>query len=168
VTERTDYGTHEIHKRKTVQPELTGRGHAVRMRVQDGTELDRLRLKGLITSLQHSAGQSLERDLHRAKLLGMATVNFSSNGGGGGGHITDAHADAFGRVNDAIRHMDYVAGVAVRTLTVDVCLSLVTLRTADALTDARVGLSALLSFYEPKSLPSSELSLFDDPLLPSG
>lgn len=154
--EKNDYGTPEIHRRQIVKPELTGLGHAVRMRVQDANELDRLALKGLITSIQHSAGDSLSRDLHKAKLLGMATINFSGEGRGGGGHLTDAHADAFARVGDAIRYVDWAAGVAVRSLTVNVCLSLSRIE-ASQVQEIQAGLEALVQFYEPKS--SSALSL---------
>lgn len=160
MTEPADYGTREIAKRQAVQPELTGRGHAVRMRVLDGNELDRLRLKKLITELQHSAGRTFERDLHGAKLLGMATVNFSG-GGGGGGHITDAHADAFGRVGDAIRYVDDAVGVAVRMVVMNICLSLVSARTTETIMDAQTGLTALLNFYEPRASGSTSLSLFE-------
>lgn len=144
---RTDYGTDQIHKHQVVRPELTGRGHAIRMRVKDGTELDRLHMKGLINPFQHSAGQSFSRDLHRARLLGQATVNFTGNGGGGQS-ITDAQADALGRVSDVLRRLDRVVGVGVRALTVNLCLSRVQLSEHQALRCARQGLDVLLSHYE--------------------
>lgn len=136
-----------IHTHHRIKPELTGRGHAVRLRVQDGSELDRLFLRGRIDEFQHSAGEQFSRDLHRAKLLGMATTNFA-RATGGGGSLTDAQADALGRVGDAIRWLDHEVGASVRSVTLDACLSL---RETDRIEELRAGLTALLDCYDARS-----------------
>lgn len=133
--------------RPTLNLELTGRGHAVRLRVQDGSELDRLFLKGIIDEFQHSAGEQFSRDLHRAKMLGMATTNFARNGSGGGS-ITDAQADALGRVGDAIRYIEHEVGPSVRMVTLNACLSLCVTVQVEEL---RAGLAALLDCYDARS-----------------
>ena len=136
-----------IHTHHRIKPELTGRGHAVRLRVQDGSELDRLFLRGIIDEFQHSAGEQFSRDLHRAKMLGMATTNFARNGGGGGS-ITDAQADALGRVGDAIRYIEHEVGPSVRMVTLNACLSLCVTAQVEEL---RAGLTALLDCYDARS-----------------
>jgi len=135
-----------IHTHHRIKPELTGRGHAVRLRVQDSSELDRLFLHGRIDEFQHSAGEQFARDLHRAKMLGMATTNFARTCGGGS--MTDAQADALGRVSDAIRYVDHEVGVAVREVTLNACLSLCE---TDRIEELRAGLTALLECYDVRS-----------------
>lgn len=148
MTARADYGSTDRHRHDVVRPELTGHGHAVRMRVKDGCEIDRLQLRGLINPFQHSAAASFARDLHAARLLGVATVNLGGTGGGQGGSITDGQADALIKVGDAIRVLDRLVGQSVRVLTVDLCLSLVRVERAETLRDAKQGLDALLSHYD--------------------
>lgn len=146
MTDRADYGTAEVARHHIVRPELTGRGHAIRSRVKDGCELDRLALKGLINPFQHSAGSSFSRDLHGARMLGLKTTSFGQ--AVSGGTPGEAQTTAMDRVGDAIRRLDHVAGPAVRALTVDACLSLVELANAEDLAAVRQGLDALLSHYD--------------------
>ena len=151
MTTPADYGHNDRKLHGVVKPELTGRGHAVRMRVKDGNELDRLAMKGLINPYQHSAGTSLSRDLHGARLLGVKTTSFGQSISGG--TPGEAHATAMDRVGDAIRHLDHSVGVAARAVTVNVCLSLIALSDPEALAAARQGLDALVSHYDRRHSP---------------
>lgn len=144
----SDYGTADIARHQIVRPELTGHGHAVRSRVKDGCELDRLALKGVINALQHSAGSSFARDLHGARLLGMKTTHFGQTGGGT--TQTGTEATALDRVGDAIRQLDHTVGSATRRVTVDVCLSLGQVIGAEAVQTLRAGLDELLLHYDRK------------------
>jgi hypothetical protein len=108
MPDRADYGSDDLARHHVVKPELTGRGHAVRTRVKDGCELDRLAMKGWINPYQHSAGASLSRDLHGARLLGVKTTSFGQSISGG--TPGEAQNTALDRVGDAIRKLDFIVG----------------------------------------------------------
>lgn len=150
MAERSDYGTDEIARHHVVRPELTGRGHAIRSRVKDGCELDRLAMRGLISPDQHSAGASFARDLHGARLLGVKTTTFGQVTGSSA--PGDTQATAMDRVGDAIRLLDRIVGQTTRALTVDVCLSRCELR-GEAVLAAKQGLDALLHHYDRRHVP---------------
>jgi hypothetical protein len=145
-----DYGTNELSKRHSLKPELTGRGHAVRMRVSDQIELDRLLLKGHIDRMEHSAGGSFCQDLHRAGMMGMKTVNYSPTTRGAGGDMSQAHADAVCRVGYARDTLNKEAGHRAQELTLNACLSIVRVTALHDITLLKHGLSVLLSIYQPK------------------
>lgn len=151
MPDRADYGSDNLARHHVVKPELTGRGHAVRTRVKDGCELDRLAMKGWINPYQHSAGASLSRDLHGARLLGVKTTSFGQSISGG--TPGDAQATAMDRVGDAIRKLDWTVGEPIRLLTVNACLSLVELSALDDLLAVRQGLDALVHHYDRRPAP---------------
>lgn len=142
-----DYGTDQRHQHGEVKPELTGRGHAVRMRARDSCELDRLLYSSRITPDEWSAGDSFARKLHAAKMMGVPVMNF--NRVGGGGHISDRHADALLDVTDSIMWIDASVGERARHMVVGVCLSEV--RVEDAGLDLlRQGLRSLVDMADAK------------------
>jgi hypothetical protein len=163
--ERTDHGARDLHRHHTVEPELTGRGHAVRMRVRDGNELDRLHRAGLLDAQQHSAGVSFARDLHGARMLGLKTTNYDRQGGAGLGGLSDNQATALERVGDAVRHIDRTAGTGARAWTINLCLGTVRLDQPAAILAARDGLDALLAHYDRRHSPVGERVMRDDLLL---
>lgn len=77
----------------------------------------------------------------------MATTNYARTTGGGGS-MTDAQADALGRVGDAIRWLDHEVGASARSVTLNACLSL---RETDRIEELRAGLTALLDCYDARS-----------------
>jgi hypothetical protein len=163
--ERSDYGTSDARHHNTIEPELTGHGHAVRMRVRDGTELDRLHRAGLIDADQHAAGCALARDLHGARMLGLKTTAYDRQGGAGAGGLSDGQATALERVGDAVRYMDGAAGAEARTLTVNVCLGTVRLDQPAAILAARCGLDALLAFGDRRHSPVGTRIMHGDDIL---
>lgn len=155
----SDYGTNERHKRGVVEPELTGRGHAVRMRAKDSCELDRLLMTGRITGDEWSAGEAFARRLHAAKMMGMATANLQRVGGGG--HISDRQANALIEVTDTHAWLDHMAGERVRKLVTHVCLSETRLDAQGEVDLLRVGLRCLLDMSEASRPPISVRDLSD-------
>ncbi len=144
-TAPTDLGTPDLARRRTLRLELTGRGHAVRARVTDTCELDRLRSLERITSDQHSAGDTLTRQLHRAGMLGMATSRFTR--ASRGSDISNSTSDSLALVGDAIAWMDHIAGPSARSALLDVLL--LDARTHD-LEMIRSALDALLDRQAPR------------------
>lgn len=150
-TALTDTGTPELARRRTLRLELTGRGHAVRARVTDTCELDRLRALERITSEQHSAGDTLARNLHRAGMLGMATSRFLR--AARGSDISHSTSDSLAMVGDAIAWIDHIAGPAARSALLDVLL--LDARTRD-LALVRSALDALLDRQAPRAQRQTE------------
>lgn len=142
-----DYGTDERHQHGVVKPELTGKGHAVRMRVRDNCELDRLLYASRITPDEWSAGDSFARKLHAAKMLGVPVMNFNRVGGGGG--ISDRQANALIEVTDTITWIDGSVGELARRMVVGVCLSEVRVED-DGLDTLRQGLRSLVDLADAK------------------
>lgn len=142
----SDYGTDERHKHGVVKAELTGRGHAVRMRAHDSCELDRLAYGSIITHDEWSAGDTFARKLHAARMMGMATSRPERVQGGG--HISDRQAAALVDVEEAHRWMDGSCGERARKLTTHVCLSEVRVGTQEEIYLLRAGLKALVDLYD--------------------
>jgi hypothetical protein len=144
---RADYGTNERHQHGVVKPELTGKGHAVRMRVRDSCELDRLFHASVITPDEWSAGDGFARRLHAARMMGVPVMNF--NRVGGGGFISDRQANALIDVTDTITWIDGSVGERARRMVVGVCLSEVRVE-EDALDLLRRGLRSLCDMSDAK------------------
>jgi hypothetical protein len=162
---RADYGTKDARRHNAIEPELTGRGHAVRMRNRDGTELDRLHRAGLLDPQQHSAGISFARDLYGARMLGLKTTSYDWQGGAGAPGLSDNQATALERVGDAVRCIDRTAGAGARRWTVDLCLGTVRLDQPAAILAARDGLDALLAHYDRRHSPIGQQGMHGDDLL---
>jgi hypothetical protein len=146
----TDLGSARLAHQRKLRLELTGRGHAVRARVVDGCELDRLRALERITSDQHSAGDTLARALHRAGMLGTATstlIRVARTSASG----RDSHTDALAQVSSAITYLDWHVGTDARAALLAVLLEDARPRTRAALDLVRAALDALLLGHGPRN-----------------
>lgn len=152
-----DYGTDERSHHGEVKPELTGRGYAIRMRAVDNCELDRLLYASEITPDEWSAGDSLAKTLHAAKMMGMAISKPERLGGGG--HVSQRQALALLKVTDATRWLDLSCGEEIRKLVIGVCLSEVRVETKDGVSRLRLGLSALVNLGDDRRM---RLALLDE------
>jgi hypothetical protein len=76
--DKTDYGTREIARQFTVVPKLTRGLYGYNSRVVDETEIDRLLLRGIINSAQHSTLEGLMRRLHRMNFVGIKSPSLDS------------------------------------------------------------------------------------------
>jgi hypothetical protein len=117
----SDLGTPERAKRSKLKPELTGKGYAVRMRVTDGCEIDRLLMAGRITDLEHSTCGALLRDMHDAKLLGCKTAKFEVFIGDKR-QAADMQATALQKVIGAMRSIERAHGIPARMMMLAVLL----------------------------------------------
>lgn len=157
----TDVGTAEIHKRRKVSLELTGRGHAVRARVSDTSELDRLYSLNLISQDQHSAGETLARHLLRARMLGISVSRLSRTSAAP--DISTSQADALAAVGDAIHWLDHDAGTAARQAVISLLMDDARPTTAEALRLVRHGLDSLLALRPERTrAPTQPATLWDD------
>lgn len=117
----SDLGTPERAKRNRLKAELTGKGYAVRMRVVDGSELDKLLYSGKLSDLEHSACTAFACDCHAARLLGVKTARFEVESVQTR-TVPERIAYAFRKVNEAIRAMDTAVGVRPRQMFVALVL----------------------------------------------
>lgn len=76
-TEPKDFGTHEMGRRFSVVPKLSGHNN-YSGKVVDETEIDRLLLKDAITSAEHSTLEGLLRRLHKANFVGMKSPSYDA------------------------------------------------------------------------------------------
>ena len=78
-SERTpaDYGTPELHERRTVVPELTGHGHAYRARVADDSVADALLLHEKIDLDEHGMLLQFAKDIFGAGLQPKVIPGYS-------------------------------------------------------------------------------------------
>lgn len=157
--EVTDTGTPEIARRHTVRLELTGRGHAVRARVTDSSEIDRLYALSLITQDQHSAGETLARHLHRAHMLGLSVSRLSRTTAAP--DISASQSDALAAVGDAIAWLDHHAGQAARQAVVSLLIDDARPVGAPALRLVRTGLDTLLALRPERSRAQAPPTLWD-------
>lgn len=135
----------------TVKPELTGNGHAVRLRVMDETEPERLLLAGSITSDQFSAATMLYKDLIAAKMIGPSAMNLSpSISGGDPDPVTQRQALSIKRVNDAIKHLDSDIGRNARAFLLKVVLSETMAQGSKQLALVRLGLDSVIKLAEKR------------------
>lgn len=152
-----DYGPAERSRHGEVKPELTGKGHAVRMRARDNCELDRLLYQSLITPDYWSAGDSLMRKLHAAKMLGMSVTKMERVAGGD--HVSQRQATALLDIADAIRWLDMSCGEQARRLAIQVCMSEVRVEAKEDLNLLRLALSALVHMSDDRR---KRLAILDD------
>lgn len=155
----TDTGTPEIARRRSIRLELTGRGHAVRARVTDSSELDRLYALALITQDQHSAGETLARHLHRARMLGVSVSRLSRTSASP--DISTSQSDALAAVGDAIDWITHHAGEAARQAVTSLLIDDARPTTADALHLVRLGLDSLLALRPERSRAPVPATLWD-------
>jgi hypothetical protein len=115
--EPVDTGTPQLHRHRAVRLELTGRGHAVRARVTDGSALDWLRTRDMIDAEQHAAGERLARQMHAARMLGCPTARLVRESRSSG--VTTSAAEAFAAVGLALGELAADQRSAVLALLID-------------------------------------------------
>ena len=59
---------------------FTGRGYAVRIKVLDGCEIDRLLYLGHLTNVEHSVAENFHRLIHAAGLISVRATSYDSAG----------------------------------------------------------------------------------------
>lgn len=156
-TSPADYGPDERHQHGTVRPELTGRGHAVRMRARDNCELDRLLWADAITQDEWSAGDALARKLHAARMMGMSVSKPERVSSGD--YVSQRQANALLDVTDALRWLDMSCGDQVRSLVLAVCLSERKCEAQHDLVMLRFGLATLIALTPERRL---RMAVLDD------
>lgn len=77
IPSRADYGTPELHERRTVVGEFTGYGYAKRARVADDTVVDALLLRRVIDLPEHGMLTQFTVDLHRAGQMPRLTPAYT-------------------------------------------------------------------------------------------
>lgn len=111
-TEASDYGTHERHQHHTVVPELTGKGMGVRMRVKDGSMVDRLLYSGDIDDIEHSCLMSFSRDVMAAGIGMCSTAKLGGTSGVATSTVSDGRLMAMQKVAGAVRRVTKECGAA--------------------------------------------------------
>lgn len=146
--EPVDFGTAERHKHNKAMPQLTGKGREFRLRIVDGTAIDRLLMKDRITLDQYATLDHFSEDLYRADLMGLHAADFEPRVTSGNNQDV-AHDVAMRRVkvNEIILHMDENVGAGIRRLVVSVCLDEIDPHpTRDK--DLERGVECLYGYYE--------------------
>ena len=143
--DHTDYGTPELAKRQVVTPELTGKGHQVRMRVRDGSAIDRLLYAGDISDSEYSVLSSFAKDCHAAGMSVVSSMNMESGTRISTSTKSDHTLTAMRKVGQALRHVEKEVG---KTCTHHL-LALVADNTPfDAGDSLSTSISALSEFYD--------------------
>lgn len=127
--------------------ELTGRGHAVRARVVDSCEIDRLYERDLIDDDQHSAAERLAHLCRRARIGGCPTARWVRSAGRGS-DIPTTEAEALAAVSSALAAVEEIAGPAARAAVLSVVVDDVR-ADRQGLQLLRVGLEALAVHLGP-------------------
>lgn len=115
----TDYGTDRLRHHHKIKFELVSArsGHAMRVRVLDQNEIDRLYNDGQLTQIEHGTAERFRLDLWLIGTYGKPSSDV-------GGHVSardigavaTAASDAMGRLNAAMRLLDREAGERARRL----------------------------------------------------
>lgn len=146
TTTTTDTGPAERARHGTVKLELTGRGHAVRARVTDSCEIDRLYERDLIDDDQHSAAERLANLCRVARIGGCPTARWLRSARSS--DIPTSQAEALASVGAALAAVEETAGAASRAAVLAVVVDDVRVerRGLDVL---RPGLDALAGHLGP-------------------
>lgn len=94
----SDYGTPELHARHRVRVEKADK-RRLRVRIVDGTALDRLLLREQITVPQHSAGVAYAGEVERAGINSMPGMNLNSTTRGPRTSLSNRQAEAIHAIN---------------------------------------------------------------------
>lgn len=114
----SDYGTAELAKRHRTRVEFTGKGYAVRVRVLDGCEIDRLLHTGRLTQIEHNLAEKFMGLAHRGGLIALKATQLGLPGGGNKDPqpISQHKAMAQRRMNRIINWLDRKVGREARSL----------------------------------------------------
>lgn len=142
----SDHGTNERRSHNLTRLEAVDVGtNSTRLRVLDGTELDRLLYTGLISSDQHWAGSKLEQAVVQAGGIKGCLANVERTSGGGGGE--DRKVGAIWRVARAVRSVEQREGKKASRLLLDLAMNLVSGIPQGQLPRLRLCLDALAYHY---------------------
>jgi hypothetical protein len=150
-----DLGTPELGRRREIRVEPLGPqlGGAVRGRVVDGCELDRLLGASSISHEQHEAGIRAERDFSRA---GGGSNPLAALVGGGSSQRGVPGARflfAVKKISEATAHVMYETGRQPTRLLISVVTDTGRIKTPRQLSSLRLALDALCDFYRGRLRP---------------
>ena len=144
--EPRDTGTPELSRQRTVIPRLRPiGGYSYDLYVADGSEPDRLLLKGVISVNEHATLLAFVIMLHKARMLGPKGPSFEVGSSSDPAYMSGKMAEAMGRVGAITRELDKSVGKKARYELINVCMSINTLdknrepmfsKSVDALRDA--------------------------------
>jgi hypothetical protein len=112
-----DPGTPEISRRHRVKTELaeltSGHGGKIRLRVIDGSAIDRLLIRREISLKEHEIATEVLADIWRAGILGIKISN-PEGVGSRGAYRRDLISEPLLKLQNAIRVLDTTIGVEAR------------------------------------------------------
>jgi len=128
----SDYGTPEIRNKHNLRPELTGKGHAFRLRVTDVDEIDRLLLRKVIDLDQHETLQRLQKIIFDAGLHGVRAASLEPKiTGGNASDVSDRGAEARVLLRHVVLHLEHKVDKAAAIMVVNLALDQLSARSVD-------------------------------------
>jgi len=137
--------------KRTLQLEYHAPNARIKVRVRDvtPTELDRLYHEGLITRDLHDAGEAAMKDLWKARMLGIAAIDYGATGGGGDPQpISTSKSDALKRVNEWLEFLQAEMGWEASRLLLRVLCDNMTVTAPSTILAVRQALSATVRHHE--------------------
>jgi hypothetical protein len=150
-----DYGTDRLRHHHKIKFELVSArsGQAMRTRVVDQTEIDRLYNEGILTQDEHSTAEKVRLDLWLIGTYGRPSSGMDMLASWGTEKMADGTADAMSRLHAAIRMLDREAGTKARRLFMSVLVDNRRVYPLDV-PAIRACLAALLPLVERPRVPS--------------
>lgn len=118
--EAIDLGTTELAHRHSVRPERSA--GAVRLRVLDGNNIDKLLWMDALTPDEHSTLVGFQVDLHRASLLGLRAATLEAKVSGASHNLSNIEADHRLKCNQCLEFLQKNYGRQVMNIILDLCL----------------------------------------------
>lgn len=121
--EAIDFGTPERQSKATIVPCLYSRSYDYHARVMDGTEIDRMLMRGGITPNEHNTLERFSEELRRAGYLSIRSIDLSDPiQSSDPSHLADRKAGKLVRVVMLIRAIDQAVSRKERDALIDLCL----------------------------------------------
>ena len=123
-----DTGTPELSRQRTVIPRLRPiGGYSYDLYVADGSEPDRLLLKGVVSVNDHATLLAFVIILHKARMLGPKGPSFEMGSSSDPAYMSGKMAEAMGRVGVITKALDKSVGKKARYELINVCMSMIEL-----------------------------------------